>query len=141
MDSSGIFEILNNLVKPRDFLLAALPSTGIFIAENYNESLIPFLESGVSATCGLLVGLSVSKILYFTWDRIVLKSKARKLIRRLEVKGNEDRISKIKKRQLLKLSTIIKSALENFKEKLIDQEKMKVFIDSTVDQSIDVLSD
>lgn len=142
MDNSGFFEILNNLVKPpRDFLLAALPSTGIFILESYNESLIPFLESGHSALCALILGLSLSKILHFTCDRQVLKRKAVKLIKRLEVKGAEDGMLKMKKRQLLRLSTILISALENFKEKLIDQDKMKIFLDSTVDQSIEILAE
>ncbi len=140
MDNS-FFEILNSLVRPpRDFLLAALPSTGIFILESYNESLIPFLESGHSAICTLVLGISFSKILYFTWDRNVLKRKSKKLIKHLEVKSSDESMSRIEKRKLEKLSSIMKSALENFEEKIIDQDKMKIFIDSTVDQSIEISS-
>ena len=49
-------------------------------------------------------------------------------------------MSRIEKRKLEKLLSIMKSALENFEEKIIDQDKMKIFIDSTVDQSIEISS-
>lgn len=120
--------MLNNLIKPRDFIFFGLASIPIFLIESYNENFINFLTSTHSATIAGFTGLLLSKANDLTIIKYLNKKKPLKKLKKLNRRVNKEiaktDITDEKKKIYLDLNKDITTAIEFYNEQLVNESEL-----------------